>query len=186
MVIISDVFAKNNIKKKFKLHIINYTEICFSWRHISSKGGYIMNSIDLTPLYSSSIGFDSLASLIDSALTETVASDYPSYNIEIQDENKYTISLDVAGFERDELEMLVETNVLKISGKKAHHEEHKYLHHGIVGSAFERNFDLADYVVVTSADFRNGLLTIHLVKQLPEAMKPKKITINEGTKLIEH
>lgn len=143
-----------------------------------------MNSIDLTPLYRHSIGFDSLASLIDSALNDTV-SGYPPYNIEIHDENKYSITLAVAGFERNELDIVVENNVLKINGEKAQKEGHKYLHQGIANRSFERNFDLAEHVVVTSADFRNGLLTVSLVKKVPEAMKPRAITINEEQNLIE-
>lgn len=145
-----------------------------------------MNSIDLTPLYRSSIGFDGLASLIDSALTTDTVVDYPPYNIEIHDENKYAITLAVAGFERNELEIVVEKDALKVSGKKAQDEDHKYLHQGFANRAFERNFDLADYVVVTSADYSNGLLTINLVKEIPEAMKPKTIAINERPKFIEH
>lgn len=146
-----------------------------------------MNSIDLTPLYRSSIGFDRLASLIDSALSsDTVSSGYPPYNIEVLEDNRYAITLAVAGFERDELDIKVENNVLSVRGEKAKNEERKYLHQGIAYRTFERKFNLADYVEVTGARLSNGLLTINLVKELPEAMKPRTIEINAESRAIEH
>lgn len=148
-----------------------------------------MNTIDLTPLYRNSIGFDRLASLLDSALrTDSVALGYPPYNIEMLGENRYAITLAVAGFEQSELELTVEKGVLTVRGKKAKGEERKYLHQGIANRAFERKFNLADYVEVTGADLQNGLLTISLVKEIPEAMKPRTIAINQArdTSVIEH
>lgn len=148
-----------------------------------------MNTIDLTPLYRNSIGFDRLASLLDSALrTDSVAPGYPPYNIEMLGENRYAITLAVAGFEQSELELTVEKGVLTVRGKKAKEEERKYLHQGIANRAFERKFNLADYVEVTGADLQNGLLTISLVKEIPEAMKPRTIAINQArdTSVIEH
>lgn len=152
-----------------------------------------MNSIDLTPLYRNSIGFDRLASLLDSALrTDTVTSGYPPYNIEMLGENRYAITLAVAGFEQTELDIMVEKGVLTVRGKKAKEEERHYLHQGIANRAFERKFNLADYVEVTGADLNNGLLTIKLVKEIPEAMKPRTIAINQprndghNSKVIEH
>lgn len=146
-----------------------------------------MNSIDLTPLYRSSIGFDRLASLIDNALSsDTVGSGYPPYNIEVLEDNRYTITLAVAGFERDELDIKVENNVLSIRGEKAKNEERKYLHQGIANRTFERKFNLADYVEVMGANLSNGLLTINLVKEIPEAMKPRRIAINSDNRSIEH
>jgi molecular chaperone IbpA len=146
-----------------------------------------MNSIDLTPLYRSSIGFDRLASLIDSALSsDTVGSGYPPYNIEVIEDNRYAISLAVAGFERDELDIKVENNVLTVRGEKSKNEERKYLHQGIAYRTFERKFNLADYVEVVDAQLKNGLLTINLVKEIPEAMKPRTIPINSDTRVIEH
>lgn len=148
-----------------------------------------MNTIDLTPLYRNSIGFDRLASLLDSALrTDSVAPGYPPYNIEMLGENRYAITLAVAGFEQSELELTVEKGVLTVRGKKAKGEERKYLHQGIANRAFERKFNLADYVEVTGADLQNGLLTISLVKEIPEAMKPRTIAINQArdTSVIEH
>jgi len=140
-----------------------------------------MNTIDLTPLYRNSVGFDRLASLLDSALrTDSVASGYPPYNIEMLSENRYAVTLAVAGFDRDELDITVEKGVLTVSGKKAREEERHYLHQGIANRAFERKFNLADFVEVSGADLNNGLLTISLVKEIPEAMKPRTIAINQG------
>lgn len=152
-----------------------------------------MNTIDLTPLYRNSIGFDRLASLLDNALrTDSVTPGYPPYNIEMLGENRYAIALAVAGFEQRELEIMVEKGVLTVRGKKAKEEERHYLHQGIANRAFERKFNLADYVEVTGADLHNGLLTISLVKEIPEAMKPRTISINQsvgsqnGNNVIEH
>lgn len=146
-----------------------------------------MNSIDLTPLYRSSIGFDRLASLLDSSLkSDGSVTGYPPYNIEVLDDNRYGISLAVAGFAEDELDIKVEKGVLTIRGQKEAEGERKYLHHGIANRAFERKFNLADYVEVTGAELKNGLLTISLVKEIPEAMKPKTIAINQNQSVIEH
>lgn len=146
-----------------------------------------MNTIDLTPLYRSSVGFDRLASMLDSALrSDTVNSTYPPYDIEVLDENRYTITLAVAGFERGELDISVENNVLAIRGSKDADDERNYLYQGIAHRSFDRKFNLADYVEVKTAGFNNGLLTINLEKQVPEAMKPRTIVINEGCEAIEH
>lgn len=146
-----------------------------------------MNSIDLTPLYRSSIGFDRLGALLDSALTsDSSATGYPPYNIEVLEDNRYSIALAVAGFEESELDINVEKGVLTIRGERAKTEERKYLHHGIANRAFERKFNLADHVEVTGADLKNGLLTVNLVKEIPEAMKPRKISINQSQNVLEH
>ncbi|MCE0494690.1 Hsp20 family protein [Vibrio salinus] len=146
-----------------------------------------MNSIDLSPLYRSSVGFDRLASLIDHALTsDTAVSGYPPYNIEVLNENRYAITLAVAGFVQEELDIQVEKGVLTVRGHKDADKERKYLHQGIANRTFERKFNLADYVEVTNADLSNGLLTITLVKEIPEAMKPKTIAINQNSKVLEH
>ena len=146
-----------------------------------------MNSIDLTPLYRSSIGFDRLASLIDSALrSEPNSAGYPPYNIEALEDNRYAITLAVAGFSRDELEIKVEDAVLSIRGNKQQSGERRYLHQGIANRSFERKFNLADYVEVTGAELDNGLLTIKLVKEIPEEMKPRTISISQGSNVIEH
>ncbi len=145
-----------------------------------------MNTIDLTPLYRNSIGFDRLASLLDNALRTDVAPGYPPYNIEMLGENRYSITLAVAGFEQSELDITVEKGVLTVRGKKGKEEERHYLHQGIANRAFERKFNLADYVEVKGADLNNGLLTISLEKEIPEAMKPRTIAINQDSKILEH
>jgi molecular chaperone IbpA len=149
----------------------------------------MMNSIDLTPLYRSTIGFDRLASLLDNAMTsDRVTPSYPPYNIEVLDENQYAITLAVAGFAESDLDIQVEKGVLTITGEKDKtvDEERQYLHQGIANRTFKRKFNLADYVEVKNADLDNGLLTIHLVKEIPEAMKPRSIAINKGRKILEH
>jgi molecular chaperone IbpA len=147
-----------------------------------------MSSIDLTPLYRSSIGYDRLGSLIDSALRGSDhATGYPPYNIEVLDENHYAITLALAGFDKSELDLNVENNVLTIRGQKAKEdEERNYLHLGIANRAFERKFNLAEHVEVTSADLNNGLLTVNLLREIPEAMKPRSIAINQSGTVLEH
>jgi molecular chaperone IbpA len=146
-----------------------------------------MNSIDFTPLYRSSIGFDRLASLLDNSLkSNSSVSAYPPYNIEVLDENRYGITLAVAGFAESELDINVEKNVLTVRGKKEDETERQYLHQGIADRTFERKFNLADYVEVVGADLQNGLLSINLMKEIPEAMKPKTIAIGQSQNAIEH
>ena len=147
-----------------------------------------MNAIDLTPLYRNSVGFDRFASLLDNALRgETASNGYPPYNIEILKENQYAITLAVAGFEENELEIKTEKSVLTVRGKKEQDEKRQYLHQGIAYRTFERKFNLADYVEVTGAELKNGLLTIGLVKEIPEAMKVRSIAINSSSdKTLEH
>ena len=151
-----------------------------------------MTHIDLTPLYRSTIGFDRMANLLDSALRgEQTSNGYPPYNIEVTGENEYGITLAVAGFEEEELNLQVENGVLTVRGKKASNEDDKnrrFLHQGIAYRSFERKFNLADHVEVRGAELKHGLLTIQLVKEVPEAMKPKTIAINGNTSstAIEH
>ncbi|WP_108126155.1 Hsp20 family protein [Saccharospirillum mangrovi] len=149
-----------------------------------------MTTIDLTPLYRSTIGFDRMASLLDSALRGDQSSGgYPPYNIEVTGENQYGITLAVAGFEEAELDIQVENGTLSVRGKKAgsqDNDQRRFLHQGIAYRSFERKFNLADHVEVRGAELRNGLLTISLVKEVPEAMKPKSIAINTGANTLEH
>ena len=150
-----------------------------------------MNRIDLTPLYRSSVGFDRLASLLDSTLRgeNNAGTGYPPYDIEMVDDNQYEITLAVAGFEQNELDIQTEKGVLTVRGRKRpQQDDKKFLHKGIAYRTFERKFNLADYVEVTGADLNHGLLTISLVKEIPEAMKPKKIEIGNkpSAKVIEH
>ena len=148
-----------------------------------------MKTIDLTPLYRNSIGFDRLASLLDSAFQSDLNhTSYPPYDIEALDDNRYTITLAVAGFEENELDLEVEGNVLTIKGHKTHDEngERNYLHRGIATRTFERRFNLAEYVEITGARLNNGLLTVELRQELPESMKPRRIKIETDTHLLEH
>jgi len=146
-----------------------------------------MNTIDLSPLYRNTIGFDRLASLLNSTLSsDAVAGGFPPYNIEVCDENRYAITLAVAGFTRDELDISVERDVLIVRGRRENGGERRYLHQGIANRAFERKFNLADHVEVTGADLNNGLLTISLVKEIPEAMKPRTIAISQEASALEH
>ena len=148
----------------------------------------MMNTIDLTPLYRNSIGYDRMASLLDSALRSQKASvGFPPYDIESTGEDRYAITLAVAGFEESELDLQVEKGVLTVSGKKAEDSEEKsYLYRGIANRSFERKFNLADYVEVKGAELKNGLLSIQLEKEIPEAMKPRRIAISPAGATLEH
>jgi len=148
-----------------------------------------MNRIDLTPLYRSSVGYDRFGSLLDAAFqTEKANSAYPPYNIEVVEENNYAITVAVAGFKEAEIELQVENGVLTVRGKKeAQTTESNFLHQGIASRSFERKFNLADHIEVVSADLADGLLRVHLVKEIPEAMKPRTIAINgNSAKVIAH
>ncbi len=136
-----------------------------------------MRSIDFSPLYRSAIGFDRLANLIESAASNGNAG-YPPYNIEQLGDNDYRISMAVAGFTQEELELSFQENLLTVKGNKQADTERHYLYQGIAERGFERRFQLADYVRVKGADLKNGLLHIDLVREVPEAMKPRKIEIN--------
>ena len=147
-----------------------------------------MNTIDLTPLYRSSIGFDRMGSLLDNALRSQKAGvGFPPYDIESTGEDRYAITLAVAGFEESELDIQVENGVLRVSGRKADESEEKsYLYRGIANRSFERKFNLADFIEVQGAALKNGLLTISLVKEIPEAMKPRSIEIKPAGATLEH
>jgi len=165
-----------------------FTIDCFYFLSLLN-GGYFMNTIDLSPLYRSTIGFDRLGALLDTALrADQSSSGYPPYNIEAAGDNRYGITLAVSGFELDELDIQVERGVLTVRGKKSDDskEERKYLYQGIATRNFERKFSLADHVEVTGASLNNGLLSISLVREIPEAMKPKNIAINSSGNLIQH
>ena len=136
-----------------------------------------MRSIDFSPLYRSAIGFDRLANLIESAASNGNAG-YPPYNIEQLSDNDYRISMAVAGFTQEELELSFQENLLTVKGSKQADTERNYLYQGIAERGFERRFQLADYVRVKGADLKNGLLHIDLAREVPEAMKPRKIEIN--------
>jgi len=139
------------------------------------------STIDFSPLYHSAIGFDRMASLLDSVARDAKPS-YPPYNIERLDENDYRITMAVAGFTQDELEITTEQNSLVISGRQEDSsEERNFLHRGIAERNFERKFQLAEHVKVRAARLENGLLHVDLVREIPEAMKPRKIAIENGS-----
>lgn len=140
-----------------------------------------MRTIDLSPLYRASVGFDRLFKTLDQVnRIEDSAFSYPPYNIEKVSEDAYRIVMAVAGFGEGELDVTAKENSLVISGKKDKPEEDevKVLHRGIATRAFERRFDLADHIKVTGAKLENGLLTVELVREIPEAKRPRSIAIN--------
>jgi len=140
-----------------------------------------MTTLDLTPLYRSSVGFDRFGSLLDAALQEKNSAGYPPYNIEALDENQYAITLAVAGFKESELDIQTENGVLTVRGnKEGSNSTQNFLHRGIAQRSFERKFNLADHVEVVNANLADGLLNIELVREIPDAMKPKSISINNG------
>ncbi|HEY2749791.1 Hsp20 family protein [Phenylobacterium sp.] len=139
-----------------------------------------MRTIDFSPLYRSVVGFDRLADLLDSAAADGAAG-YPPYNIERTDENAYRVEIAVAGFRPEELNIEVKENLLTVTGRKAANDEpRRFLHRGLAERNFERRFQLADYVVVTEANLADGLLSIALKRELPEALKPRRVEIGVG------
>ncbi|PTX00789.1 Hsp20 family protein [Pararhodobacter aggregans] len=142
-----------------------------------------MRAFDPTPLFRASVGFDRMADLMDRVLAaEPVQPTYPPYNIEKTDENAFRISVAVAGFAADELSVELKENGLTISGRKAEDSaERTYLHRGIATRAFERRFHLADHVRVSGATHADGMLHIDLVREIPEALKPRRIEIASTT-----
>ncbi len=141
----------------------------------------LMRTADLSPLYRSFVGFDRLAALLDAAQAEA-ASNWPPYNIEATGEDSYRIEIAVAGFKADELNVEVKENLLTVTGRKTANDEGKrYLHRGLAERNFERRFQLADYVFVTDAQLADGLLSIDLKRELPEAMKPRRVEIKSGS-----
>jgi molecular chaperone IbpA len=138
-----------------------------------------MATLDFTPLFRSSIGFDRLPDLLSDAVGRA-ESTYPPYNIEKCGEDQYRIVMAVAGFGKDDVELVQEQNRLTVRGKLKEPNGKTYLHRGIATRAFERYFDLADYVEVTDATMGEGLLVISLKRELPEALKPRSIPINAG------
>ena len=135
-----------------------------------------MRTYDFAPLWRSTIGFDRLFDLLDE--TQRGSEDnYPPYNIERLGEDRYQISLALAGFSPDEMTVTAEQNVLTVEGRKAEKDQHEYLYQGISARPFKRQFNLADHVQVRGATFENGLLRIELYREIPEAMKPRRIEI---------
>ncbi len=141
-----------------------------------------MRRFDMTPLYRASVGFDQIAEMLDRALAADVGTNsYPPYNIEKTADDGWRISIAVAGFGQDDLAIEVKDRALLITGRKAEDEtERTYLHRGIATRAFERRFHLADHVRVTGAANIDGMLHIDLVREVPEALKPRKIEIEKA------
>ncbi|WP_194096826.1 Hsp20 family protein [Marivivens aquimaris] len=141
-----------------------------------------MRTFDLAPLYRATVGFDQMAEMMDRVLTnDASAQTYPPYNIEKTDEQSWRISLAVAGFTDEDLTVEVRENALLVTGKKAEDETPRtYLHRGIATRAFERRFHIADHVRAVGATHENGMLHIDLVREVPEALKPRRIEIGKG------
>ncbi|MBO29156.1 MAG: heat-shock protein [Rhodobacteraceae bacterium] len=146
-----------------------------------------MRTYDFAPLYRSSVGFDQIANMMDRVLSnDGTTSSYPPYNIEKLDDDSYRITIAVAGFSEADLSVEVREKSLIVSARKADEQEEKtYLHRGIATRAFERRFALADHVQVTGAAHADGMLHIDLVRQVPEALKPRQIEIASDRKAIE-
>lgn len=149
-----------------------------------------MRHVDFSPLYRSTVGFDRLFTMLDSLAQPDQGQTYPPYNIERTGENAYRITMAVAGFGEDELSIETREHVLTVKGEKAEEDSAsgEYLYRGIAKRAFERRFQLADHVEVRGASLKNGLLHVDLVREIPEAMKPRRIEIEASpsrTKQIE-
>lgn len=140
-----------------------------------------MRAFDLTPYRRSTVGFDRLFDLIENSARLGQVDNYPPYNIERIDEDRYRVTIAVAGFKADEIDITAQQNRLQVTGRKAEtapDERGKFLHLGIANRSFERQFELADFVRVDHAELADGLLVISLVREVPDAMKPRKIAIN--------
>ena len=140
-----------------------------------------MRTFDPTPLWRSTVGFDRLFDMLDQTAHFEGNDNYPPYNIERAGEDHYRISLALAGFSPEEITITAEQNVLTVEGSKAQKTDNAYLYQGISARPFRRVFNLADYVQVKQASFQDGLLLIDLVREVPEAMKPRRIEIGTGS-----
>ncbi len=141
-----------------------------------------MTHFDFSPLFRSAIGFDRMTDALESASRSDNSGGYPPYNIELTGDDEYRITMAVAGFSRGELDIEVKQNILRVNGAKRDEDEgRQFLHRGIANRSFERSFQLADYVRVDGAEIIDGLLHIQLVREIPEAMKPRRIEIKGET-----
>ena len=142
-------------------------------------GGCEMRHIDFTPLYRSTVGFDHFVDMFDNIFTNQVSQEsYPPFNIEKIDDENYRISIAAAGFSQEDFSIEVENQQLKVGVETAQKEQNSFLHKGIAQRSFEKRFKLADHVHVTSASYEHGMLNINLVKEIPEALKPRRIEIS--------
>ena len=140
-------------------------------------------TFDFSPLFRSSVGFDRMLNLLESASRLEAVEAWPPYDIAKTGEDQYRITMAVAGFTPEELTLDHEPNLLVVSGQRANEENAQYLHRGIAHRAFQRRFELADHVKVAGANLADGLLTIDLVREIPEEMKPRRIEIGRATAL---
>lgn len=144
-----------------------------------------MRQFDLTPYRRSAIGFDRLFDMLETSARQATTENYPPFNLERIADDRYRITLAVAGFARDDIEIVAQQNLLLVKGRKDETQpsDGAYLHLGIANRSFERRFELADFVRVEDARLNDGLLTIDLIREVPEAMKPKTISIRSGAPL---
>jgi molecular chaperone IbpA len=140
-------------------------------------------SYDYAPLFRSSVGFDRVFDLLENAQRAHSISDWPPYDIVKTGDDSYRISIAVAGFGQDDLDITFQSNLLTVTGKKQEASADGYLHRGIAGRPFAHRFELADHVRVTGADLSNGLLSVDLVREIPEELKPRKISIQNAPAL---
>ena len=145
-----------------------------------------MNALDFSPLFRTAIGFDRLARMLETARTAPDAQSYPPYNIEKTGEDTYVLTMAVAGFGPNDIEVVVRDNTLLVAGRAPQSDEGRaFLHRGIAGRAFERRFVLADHMVVEGATLENGLLQLSLKRVVPEALKPRRIAVQAGRPTVE-
>jgi len=140
-----------------------------------------MQTMDLAPLWRSTIGFDRFFDLVEDSARWNTGDNYPPYNIERTGDDRYAITLAVAGFSPEEMSITAEQNTLTVEGRKTSKETQGLLYQGISSRSFKRTFSLADHVQVQGASFENGLLKVELVREIPEAMKPRKIAIGKSS-----
>lgn len=135
------------------------------------------SNLDLTPFRRAMVGFDRLFDLLENGNTLTGGDNYPPFDLVAEDQDRYRITLAVAGFRQDEIDITAQQNLLIVSGRKAETDEGNFIHRGIAARSFERRFVLGDYIRVESAELKDGILSIELLREVPEEMKPKKIAI---------
>ena len=134
-------------------------------------------NFDLSPFRRATVGFDRLFDMLENGITNPTADNYPPFDLEQHGDDRYRITLAVAGFRLDEIDITSQQNLLIVRGRKGDQDDRSYVHRGIAARSFERRFVLGDYVQVRSADLRDGLLSIELVREIPEEMKPRRIEI---------
>jgi molecular chaperone IbpA len=135
-------------------------------------------NFDFSPYRRSTVGFDRLFDMLESGGSSAAGDNYPPFDLERRSDDEYRITLAVAGFQRDEIDIVAQQNLLIVSGRRREDDDRQYIHRGIATRAFERRFGLADYVQVRNADLRDGILSIDLVREIPEEMKPRKVEIS--------